>query len=263
MFGMTWARAAIFYCSDFGKEHLRRLGASNSMASSLPAVGISALVQVINQPIVRGTVTIQNPASTHPNLGSALIHIYQSKGLQGLWHGTTASVMKTVPKYVAAIWVKDLMQGLLPAPTVAAGEPGHRGQVLWRSAAKSMAAGLAGAALTNPLDVIRNEMFKTEEGTMQTIRRLVKHEGVAFMHRGMGRNLIAVAAPIGMTIFLTDMIAELRAQAAKPQDAPPPMQTTAMRPPIDVIAKARTALVINRNHDASNVVPPTALPSYR
>ena len=36
-------------------------------------------------------------------------------------------------------------------------------QVIRLSAAKSVAAGIAGAALTNPIDVIRNEMFKTEE----------------------------------------------------------------------------------------------------
>ena len=35
--------------------------------------------------------------------------------------------------------------------------------MLRRSAVKSVAAGVAGAALTNPLDVIRNEMFKTDE----------------------------------------------------------------------------------------------------
>lgn len=166
--------------------------------------------QVINQPIVRGTITIQDPGTKHPNLMSALSHIYRTRGAAGLWHGTGASVLKTVPKYVTAIWVKDTMQDILPKPTAGPGEPGHRSQVLWFSAVKSVAAGVAGAALTNPLDVIRNEMFKTDESTLATTRRLLQREGLAFVYRGMGRNLVAVAAPIGMTIFLTDAISDWR-----------------------------------------------------
>jgi len=210
MFGMTWARAAIFYFSDAGKELLLRHGASQPAATSLPPVGISTVVQVINQPIVRGTVTIQDPRSTHPNLASALVSIYRERGAQGLWHGTSASVGKTVPKYVTAVWVKDWVQRLLPPPSVPPGEPGHRSQMLQRSAAKSVAAGVAGAALTNPLDVIRNEMFKTEEGATTTVRRLIEREGLAFVHRGMARNVIAVAVPVGLTIFLTDAISDFR-----------------------------------------------------
>jgi len=48
MFGMTWARAAIFYCSDTGKRMLQQHGSSTAVATSLPAVLISTLVQVIN-----------------------------------------------------------------------------------------------------------------------------------------------------------------------------------------------------------------------
>eukprot|EP00308_Calcidiscus_leptoporus_P025552 CAMPEP_0119366840 /NCGR_PEP_ID=MMETSP1334-20130426/13659_1 /TAXON_ID=127549 /ORGANISM="Calcidiscus leptoporus, Strain RCC1130" /LENGTH=314 /DNA_ID=CAMNT_0007383127 /DNA_START=345 /DNA_END=1288 /DNA_ORIENTATION=- len=211
MFGMTWARAAIFYCSDYGKELLLQRGASMALATSLPAVAISTVVQVINQPIVRGTITIQDPKSCHPNLSTALAHIYRTRGVQGLWHGTSASVLKTVPKYVTAIWIKDVAQSLLPPPTAPVGTVEHRSQVIRRSAAKSIAAGVAGAALTNPLDVIRNEMFKTEEGPLQTTSRLLKQEGFSFALRGMARNILAVAVPIGMTIFLTDTIMFLRA----------------------------------------------------
>jgi hypothetical protein len=82
--------------------------------------------------------------------------------LQALYHGSSASVLKTVPKYVCAIWVKDYVAAQLPPPTAAAGTSEHRTQVLNRAAVKSVAAGVAGAALTNPLDVIRNEMFKFE-----------------------------------------------------------------------------------------------------
>ena len=118
-------------------------------------------------------------------------------------------MLKTVPKYVCAIWVKDWVAAQLPAPEAAPGSSEHRQQMLNRAAVKSVAAGVAGAALTNPLDVIRNEMFKYEESFSATVNRLLRTEGYAFCTRGMQRNLIAVAAPIGMTIFLTEALTEM------------------------------------------------------
>lgn len=206
IFGMTWARAAIFYFSDTGKEAMLERGYTPAVATSLPPVAVGAVVQIVNQPIVRGTIMLQDPGSTQPNVLSQLVALYRQRGVAGLWHGSTVSVFKTVPKYAAAIWVKDLVQASMPPPSTRPGEPGHRKQLLLRSAAKSVAAGVAGAALTNPLDVIRNEMFKTEDGFGRTLQRLWKHEGPGFVTRGMQRNLVAVAAPIGMTLFLTDAI---------------------------------------------------------
>ena len=98
LFGMTWARAAIFYGSDVGKDVCLKQGVAASIASWLPSIFISTFVQVVNQPIVRGTITIQNPASTHPSLGSALVDIYSQRGMAGLWHGTGASVPLWVPR---------------------------------------------------------------------------------------------------------------------------------------------------------------------
>jgi hypothetical protein len=86
-------------------------------------------------------------------VAAAVRHIYANHGWAGLWHGTSAGILKTVPKYSTAVIVKDSMEEWLPAadPTSAS----YNQDRLWRSAAKSAAAGIAGAALTNPLDVIR------------------------------------------------------------------------------------------------------------
>jgi hypothetical protein len=48
-----------------------------------------------------------------------------------------------------------------------------------------------------------------QESFGATVRRLMQSEGYAFMVRGMQRNLVAVAAPIGMTIFLTEALTEM------------------------------------------------------
>jgi hypothetical protein len=86
---------------------------------------------------------------------------------------------------------------------------------LWRSAYKSAAAGVAGAALTNPLDVIRNEMFKTNQSLLQTVRSLNEELGMyKLATRGMGKNLIAVAVPVGCTIFFTDALIQYGQQSS-------------------------------------------------
>ena len=169
----------------------------------------SIFVQIVNMPLVRGTITIQNPSSPHETVRSALAHIYTSKGVKGLWHGTSAGIMKTVPKYVTAVIIRDWCEDSLPH----FGEPNDHNSHIVRSAVKSSIAGVAGAALTNPLDVIRNEMFKTDLSLTKTVSKLVNEEGSKFTMRGIGPNMTAVAIPIALTIFLTDILRSVKRRA--------------------------------------------------
>jgi hypothetical protein len=205
VFGMTWARAAIFWGSDRGKEYLlQNQICGETLAMVLPPLVVSSLVQCINMPIVRASITLQNPESALPNTMASIKHIYERHGLQGLWHGTSAGILKTVPKYCTAIVVKDYMEGYLPQADPSS--PTYESDRLWRSATKSACAGVAGAALTNPLDVIRNEMFKTNKSLSETVRLLHEELGYKFLTRGLGKNMIAVAIPVGCTIFFTDAL---------------------------------------------------------
>ena len=205
MLGMTWARGAIFYGSDTGKQLLLDNGYHVALAQALPPLIIGTVVQFVNMPLVRATITIQNPSSELKSVTQALVHIYKTRGVAGLWHGVSAGVLKTVPKYITAVGVKDLMEEWLPRAN-----RGDKQAEMQRSAIKSIAAGVAGAALTNPLDVLRNEMFKTDEGLRATLSNVLRKEGWAFMHRGMASNLTAVAIPIAITIFMTDVLVALR-----------------------------------------------------
>ena len=181
---------------------MKQKGYSEAAATVAPPLVISTIVQVVNQPIVRATVTLQDPAYNYSNVFQSIRHIYSTHGVQGLWHGTTAGVLKTVPKYCTAIAIKDFMEQVLaqPDPTSSTYEQDR----LIRSAIKSGTAGVAGAALTNPLDVIRNEQFKTHLGFRATTASLWNELGLSFMTRGLGKNMIAVALPVGCTIFFTD-----------------------------------------------------------
>ena len=111
------------------------------------------MVQVINMPLVRATITIQDPSSHLNSVTEALIYIYKHKGISGLWHGVSAGVMKTVPKFGLAIAVKDYMEEHLPRVE----NDGDKRGIMIRSAVKSVAAGIAGAVVTNPIGVLRNE----------------------------------------------------------------------------------------------------------
>lgn len=208
--GMTWARAAIFFGSDEGAKKMKAYGCGTAIYTMLPPLVISVFVQCTNQPFVRSSIMLQDPqcklaqGATFPNL-SVIGHLARTKGLQSLWVGTTAGILKTAPKYMTAIAIKDGMEKwLAPAPK------GDKSATMLRTAKKSVAAGAAGAFLTNPLDVLRNEQFKTEEPMGKAFKRLCRDEGVRWFARGAEKNLIAVAVPIASTIFLTETIAQWR-----------------------------------------------------
>jgi hypothetical protein len=205
MAGMTWARAAIFFGSDMGKKVMLENGSNPALAQTMPPFLIGTMVQIVNMPLVRSTITIQDPKSPLNSVSEALVHIYKTRGLSGLWHGCSAGILKTVPKYITAVTVKDYMEDVLPLP-----DPHDKQAALTRSAIKSVTAGIAGAALTNPLDVIRNEMFKTDLSLVNTVRKVMKDEGWAFMTRGITSNITAVAIPIAVTIFTTDILLSIK-----------------------------------------------------
>jgi hypothetical protein len=150
--GMGWARGAIFYGSEHGKNVLLQMGVYKPFAQTLPPLVIGIIVQFINTPLIRATVTIQNPKSELRNTVEAVSYIYRTRGLGGLWHGVSAGILKTVPKYMTAVVVKDIMEDRLPRV-----DPHDKRGQMGRSAVKSVSAGIAGAVLTNPLDVLRNE----------------------------------------------------------------------------------------------------------
>jgi len=207
--GMTWARAAIFWGSDCGKELLDNSfpNIQPIISTIVPPLFLSIGIQCVNQPIVRASITLQNPESDLPNIRRSVQSIYNNHGLKGLWHGTSAGVLKTVPKYCTAIVVKEYMENILPP--VDPFNPNYCTNTLWRSACKSAFAGVAGAALTNPLDVIRNEMFKTNRPLLETVNLLHRELGMKFIMRGMGKNLVAVSIPLASTLFFTDALIQM------------------------------------------------------
>jgi hypothetical protein len=127
--------------------------------------------------------------------------IVGQKGLFGLWHGTSAGILKTVPKYCTVVYIKDKMEEALPKID----KNTDKNLFLLRAATKSCTAGVIGAAITNPFDVLRNEMFKTNLSLRPCLESLFKNEGSKWLSRGMTKNMVAVSLPMSLTIFLTDI----------------------------------------------------------
>lgn len=216
--GMTWARAAIFWGSDAGKAWLRQYEAvPDAVAILFPPLAVSTFVQCVNMPLVRATITIQDPSSKLPSVPAALRHIWANYGAAALWHGTSAGILKTVPKYCLSILIKDLMDERVLRPVDPDSPTAHQDHLV-RSAKKSVVAGVAGAALTNPLDVIRNKMFQTNQGLRDTVQTLYETEGWAFLHKGLSKNMIAVAIPVACTIFFSDILVQYSAQRRRPEE---------------------------------------------
>lgn len=59
-------------------------------------------------------------------------------------------------------------------------------------------------------DFFECRMFKTDLPMGKTLSKLLREEGWAFMGRGMAANTTAVALPVAMTIFLTDVLIDFK-----------------------------------------------------
>jgi hypothetical protein len=214
--GMTWARASIFYGSDYMKASLQSSGYTNPLILTVaPSFLVSTFVQVANMPLIRATITQQDPSLKNPVTG-------KTPSTWGALNGTSAGLLKTVPKYMISIIVKDAISGYQKDKNnviLGAGGQVTSTEISYQSAFKALVAGVCGAVLTNPADVIRNEMFKSNAATfMSTIKTLLstteagvtggKGLQIKWMFRGMRQNLVAVSAPISTIIFLTDLFEE-------------------------------------------------------
>ena len=58
-----------------------------------------------------------------------MTNIYRTRRLSALWHGASAGILKTMPKCVSAVVVKDYLEDTLPAV-----DRGKKSAVLLRSA---------------------------------------------------------------------------------------------------------------------------------
>jgi hypothetical protein len=63
-------------------------------------------------PLIRTSIIAQHPSCT--SLRASVKRVVEEEGVLGLWRGTTAGMLKTVPKYCTAIIVKDYIERYNP-----------------------------------------------------------------------------------------------------------------------------------------------------
>jgi hypothetical protein len=76
MFGMTWARAFIFYGSDRVKAEMKTHKFPVAVQNIVPTMTIATFVQIVNQPLIRCTITVQDPTTQYKSVYSAMRYRY-------------------------------------------------------------------------------------------------------------------------------------------------------------------------------------------
>ena len=71
---------AIFWGSDSGRHQMSSLGFDSTTSTIIPPLVISTVVQIVNQPIVRASITIQDPAAPYAGTMEAIRAIAATKG---------------------------------------------------------------------------------------------------------------------------------------------------------------------------------------
>lgn len=56
------------------------MGVNGVVAQTLPPLIIGTLVQIMNMPLVRATITIQDPKTDLKNTWAALVWVYKTRG---------------------------------------------------------------------------------------------------------------------------------------------------------------------------------------
>lgn len=104
--------------------------------------------------------------------------------------------------------VKDFIEERYNPKRRAEGGRATEGEIYAFMVGKAITSAVAGALLTNPCDIVRNEMFKpgTTEGVIGTIHELRRRERWRWITRGIGHNLMSVSVPVGVTILLIDVL---------------------------------------------------------
>lgn len=76
---------------------LTDMGVNSVVAQTLPPLIIGTLVQIMNMPLVRATITIQDPKTELKNTWAALVWVYKTRGgIIFCYFGTKYIVLQTI-----------------------------------------------------------------------------------------------------------------------------------------------------------------------
>mmetsp|Transcript_75010 Transcript_75010/g.193595 ORF Transcript_75010/g.193595 Transcript_75010/m.193595 type:complete len:315 (+) Transcript_75010:49-993(+) len=177
-----------------------------SKAAVAPLTRLTALLQTQSLALQTASASAA-PALYRPGAWPLLLDLVRSDGLRGLWRGNTAVLLH-----------RSLQSGSCFAFTglfKRAWEQHYDGRRMGR--ATSLAASCLGATFavtcTHPLDVVKTRLV-TERGRdgsryyggcANTLRLVLRDEGLRGLGRGLGVSLVATAPSVAMSFFLFDV----------------------------------------------------------
>lgn len=206
MVSATTARASIIFLSEKGAVALKDKGCSPRTANTVSSASSAVAVSMATHPVLRSVVLLQDPNSPQKTMGQSFRSIIEREGASGLWVGSGVHALRSIPKYTVAFTVKNYLDETLP------NGPNDE-QTSGKMLAKSLGAGVSSAAVSNPLDVIRNVKMQPDFASKPyhaVVSDLFEKEGLAFMARGLGRNMISVGMPMAIGFYITDLIHQVR-----------------------------------------------------
>ena len=162
--GMTWARAVIFYGSDRGAAALRAAGARDPLLTTLPRPPSSSSARRVQLDATsRSCAAGHDPGPPRARTRACPRRCARSTARAGS-RGCGAARRRACSRRCPSTARRSRSRNSWSTGCRARAR-GGRARALRGARAlggRSCAAALAGAVLTNPLDVIRNEMFKTD-----------------------------------------------------------------------------------------------------
>lgn len=189
--------------------------------------------------------------STSAGMGATARDIVRQGGVAALWGGLVPTLWRDVPfSCMYWLWYEGLKQ------RAARAHPSGEVTITASFVAGAMA-GMAAAAATTPLDVVKTRQQLSvagsgSEGTAHALVRIARHEGWAALFSGLGPRLAKVAPSCAIMIASYELGKKLLRR--QPADAPLPLPSPRIGAPLPAGALAATPRATLEAHIAQKLV---------
>jgi solute carrier family 25 S-adenosylmethionine transporter 26 len=185
VFGSSPSVALYFGCYSSAKNHLSKVlpESMNLVAVAVSAAFGNTVASVLRVPYEVVKQRLQ--AGLHQSTWEAIIHISKTEGLVGLFAGgkLASQMLRDIPYAIATLLSYEILQKNIA----------NRFQSKkMKDAVCGLLAGGLGAAVTNPMDVIKTRMMVSDEygSILVAIKRMTDEEGLQAFSKGLGPRLM-------------------------------------------------------------------------
>lgn len=174
-----------------------KLAVSGGIAGALSKTCTAPLSRLTILYQVNAFSTVTKISNRPPDLAQALTHVVRQEGLRSLWKGNTATILHRLPysaiNFTTYEFSSSWLQRKLP----------NNPDVANRLAAGAVA-GMMACTAAYPLDLVRTRLAaQTQDncssGIYQTLRCIIKEDGLRGLYRGLGATLLQVVPSLAVS----------------------------------------------------------------